>query len=407
MTQTQPAPSGPTPGTCPVHNFNYTDSKPAGTWHDKYDELSAQSPVYWNEFGPGFWTVINYEGILEVLQNPETFSNSVVTALDPDPQYKWIPEMLDGDEHLQWRQQLGPLFSPKAMEKLETTVRQRAIDLIEEIVAKDDGKCDLMAEFAQRYPTTIFLELMGLPVDELDQFMEWEHAILHTPADDSETSQQVQLQAMQAVMGRFAAIIAERRVEPRDDIVSKALTFEVDGKQVSDQDLLSFCLLMFMAGLDTVAVSLGWIFRHLATHPEDRQRIVDEPEKIPTAIEEFLRAYAIVIPARKVVQDTEIQGCPMKAGDMVNIPLAGATRDEAAFPDAKTVDIERAPNNHIAFGAGPHRCLGSHLARRELRIALEEWHKRIPEYRLTPGSELVETGGQLGLTSLPLEWDKH
>jgi cytochrome P450 len=407
MTQTEPRRSGPAPGTCPVHNFNYTELVPVGTWHDKYDELHAQSPLYWNEFGPGFWTVLNYEGILEVLQHPETFSSSVVTALDPDPQYKWIPEMLDGNEHFQWRKQLGPLFSPKSIEKLEAKVRQRAIDLIEEIVARDDGGCDLMAEFAQRYPTTIFLELMGLPVDELDQFMEWEHAILHSPIADADPSRDRRLQAMQAVMGRFAAIIAERRLDPRDDIVSKALTFEIDGKPVSDEDLLSFCLLMFMAGLDTVAVSLGWIFRHLAGHPEDRRRIVDEPELIPTAIEEFLRAYAIVIPARKVVRDTEIQGCPMKAGDMVNIPLAGATRDEAAFRDAKTVDIERTPNNHIAFGAGPHRCLGSHLARRELRIALEEWHKRIPEYRLVPGSELFETGGQLGLTSLPLEWDTH
>src|SRR5690606_36432094 len=237
-------------------------------------------------------------------------------------------------------------FSPKAVEKLEAKVRQRAIDLIEEIVAKDHGRCDLMAEFAQRYPTTIFLELMGLPVDELDQFMEWEHAILHPPTDGSEASRDLRLQAMQSVMGRFATIIAERRVEPRDDIVSKALTFQIDGKPVSDEDLLSFCLLMFMAGLDTVAVSLGWIFRHLATHPEDRQRIVDEPELIPSAVEEFVRAYAIVIPSRKVVQDTEIKGCPMKAGDMVNIPLAGATRDESAFPDAKTVDIERRPNNH-------------------------------------------------------------
>ncbi len=407
MTQIEPVRSGPAPGTCPVHNFNYTETKPAGTWHARYDDLSSESPVYWNQFGPGFWTVVSHEGILEVLQNPETFSNSVVTALDPDPQYKWIPEMLDGAEHLQWRQQLGPLFSPKTVERLEEKVRQRAIDLIDEIVAQGTGECDLMAQFAQRYPTTIFLELMGMPVEELDQFMEWEHAILHTPAGDLETTQQVKIGAMQAVMGRFAEIIAERRVDPRDDIVSKALAFEVDGEPVSDADLLSFCLLMFMAGLDTVAVTLGWIFQHLATHTEDRQRIVDDPEVIPTAIEELLRAYAIVIPARKVMKDTEIQGCPMKAGDMVNIPLATATRDEAAFENAKTVDIARTPNNHIAFGAGPHRCLGSHLARRELKIALEEWHKRIPEYRLSPDVELIETGGQLGLTSLPLEWDRN
>ncbi|WP_054814994.1 cytochrome P450 [Nocardia arizonensis] len=407
MTQTEPGRGDAAAGACPVHNFDYTQLKPVGTWHAAYDRLREESPVIRNEFGPGFWTVLNHEGILEILQNPETFSNSVVTPLDPNPQYRWIPEMLDGDEHLQWRRQLGPLFAPKTVELLEAKVRQRAIDLIEDIASRDSAQCDLMTEFAQRYPTTIFLELMGLPVEELDRFMEWEHAILHSSSDSVEVRGRRQFAAMRAVMGRFASIVAERRVEPRDDIVSKALTFEIDGKPVSDEDLLSFCLLMFMAGLDTVSATLGWSFYHLATHPQDRRRIVEEPELIPSAVEELLRTYAIVVPARKVMRDTEIQGFPMSAGDMVGIPLSGATRDVAAFPDAATVDIERRPNNHIAFGAGPHRCLGSHLARRELRIALEEWHKRIPEYRLRPDAELVETGAQLGLTSLPLEWDSQ
>ncbi|MDT5322511.1 MAG: hypothetical protein QOD88_5033, partial [Mycobacterium sp.] len=167
----------------------------------------------------------------------------------------------------------------------------------------------------------------------------------------------------------------------------------------------SFCLLMFMAGLDTVSVTLGWMFLHLARNDHDRSAIVADPTAIPTAVEEFVRAYAIVIPARKVMADIEIQGCPMKAGDMVNIPLNAATRDESAFSDATTVDISRKPNNHIGFGAGPHRCLGSHLARQELRIALEEWHTRIPNYRLAPDAQMLESGSQLGLESLPLVWD--
>ena len=147
------------------------------------------------------------------------------------------------------------------------------------------------------------------------------------------------------------------------------------------------------------------MFLHLARNDDDRQRIVNEPAIIPTAVEEFVRAYAIVIPARKVMQDIDVQGCPMKAGDMVNIPLAAATRDEAAFTDATSVYITRKPNNHIGFGAGPHRCLGSHLARQELRIALAEWHKRIPDYRVAPDAQMLESGSQLGLESLPLVWD--
>ena len=386
---------------CPVRDFDYTTAKPAGSWLKIYDDLRAEFPWFRNEFGPGFWTVVNYDGILQIMQDSETFSNSVVTALDPDPAYKWIPEMLDGDEHKQWRRQLGPLFAPGAVERLDSTVRKRAIELIDGLA--DRGGCDFMAEFAQRFPTTIFLELMGLPVEELDQFLEWEHAILHSDLGDERGHEQ-QIAAMMAVMGRFSTVIAERREQPRDDIVSKAIQYQIDGKPVSDADLLSFCLLMFMAGLDTVSMTLGWIFLHLARNDGDRTRIVEDPSLIPTAVEEFLRAFAIVIPARKVTKDVEVQGCPMKAGDMVALPLNAATRDDAAFPNATTVDLTRKPNNHIGFGAGPHRCLGSHLARRELRIALEEWHKRIPQYRVASDADLVETGAQLGLEALPLEW---
>jgi cytochrome P450 len=405
MTQIESSRSTPISGTCPVRNFNYTLSKPAGTWFAEYDNLREETPLYRNEFGPGYLTIANYEGILEVFQNSEDFSNRAVTVMDPDPQYKWIPLMIDGDEHLQWRRQLGPLFSPKAIEKLETKVRGRAIELIEEIQATGRGEVDFMVEFAQRYPTSIFLELLGLPVAELPQFMEWEHEILHSGETDISRREERRRVAMQAVMKRFESVIAERRAKPEDDIISKSLTFQVDGQPVSDEDLLSFCLLMFMAGLDTVSATLGWSFNYLATHPEERARIVEDPDLIPDAIEEFLRVYAIVQTGRKVVRDTEIQGCPVKAGSMVGLPINAATRDEVAFPDATNVDIARTPNNHIAFGAGQHRCLGSHLARRELKIALEEWHKRIPEYRLAPDAELFETGGQLGLISLPLQWD--
>lgn len=211
---------------------------------------------------------------------------------------------------------------------------------------------------------------------------------------------------MASVIEYFSGVIEARRESPGEDLISAALTFEVDGTPVSDEDMQNFCLLMFMAGLDTVSATLGLSFMHLASHPEDRTRIVEDPSLIPAAIEEFIRAYAIVIPARKAAVDTEIGGCPVKAGSMVAVPLNAATRDDAVFEDAKTVEITRTPNNHIGFGAGPHRCLGSHLARRELKIALEEWHKRIPVYRLDPDSAPTESGGQLGPNKdITLLWD--
>jgi cytochrome P450 len=338
---------------------------------------------------------------MEVLQDAQTFSSSAIFVQDPDPVYKWIPEMLDGDEHRQWRQLLAPHFAPKAVQLMADRVRGRARELVESLVEQDS--CDFMADFAQLYPTSIFLELIGLPVEELPQFMEWEHAALHGGQSDDNDAM---VSAMMAVAGRFTALIEERRAEPRDDLFSKAIDFEIDGRPVTDEELCSFGLLMFLAGLDTVSVTLGWIFRHLAMYPDDRARLVSDPELIPNAVEEFMRAYTIVIPGRKVAVDTEFHGCPMKAGDMVSIPLAAAMRDPQAFPDASTIDFTRKRNNHIAFGAGPHRCLGSHLARLELKIALEEWHRLIPDYRIPSDAHLVETGLTIGLEALPLEWSR-
>jgi cytochrome P450 len=210
---------------------------------------------------------------------------------------------------------------------------------------------------------------------------------------------------MNDVMAYFSALIDEKRARPQDDLVSAAAGWKIDDEEIPMEKLLSMCLLMFMAGLDTVAAQLSWNFYHLATHPEDRRRLVDDPALIESAVEEFLRFYTIVRPSRKVMRDIDFHGCPMKAGDMVHIPLAAACRDPKAFPDADQVLIDRAQNQHIAFGAGPHRCLGSHLARRELRIAMEEWHRRIPDYRIPEDADLIaHSGAEISVERLPLVW---
>jgi cytochrome P450 len=211
---------------------------------------------------------------------------------------------------------------------------------------------------------------------------------------------------MMDVMGYFGGLIAERKANPDPDardIVTGALKWRIDGEEPRPEDLLSCFLLLFMAGLDTVAAQSSYMIRHLATHPEDRKRIVEDPSIIPHAIEEMLRAYPIVQTARKATRDADFHGCPIKAGDMAQFPLSMAGRDENAFPNAKEVDFDRQDVRHISFGAGPHRCLGSHLARQELVVLLEEWHQRIPEYELA--EEPVEhAGGVFGLDSLKLRW---
>jgi cytochrome P450 len=372
---------------------------------EHYDRLREQGRVLFNTFGPagGHFILTQHDDILEVLQDAETFSSRAVTPLEPDPPYLWIPEMLDPPEHTMWRQQLGPLFSPKQVDRLEEKVRTRAVDLIERF--QDQGGCDFAADFSSQFPTTIFLELMGLPVEELPQFLSWEAGILHGDRGTQE-GMDASMRAMGEVMEYFGDLIERRRQEPQDDIVSKALAFNIDGRPPTQEELLAFCLLLFMAGLDTVTQNLNYSMYYLASHPEDRSRLAADPSLIPSAIEEFVRAYAIVVAARKATRDVEVAGCPVKKGQMLAMSLASANRDDAAFPDGTEIKIDRSPNNHIGFGAGPHRCLGSHLARREMKVALEEWHKRIPEYRLADAPSPKEHGGMFGLDGeIRLVWD--
>ena len=392
-------------GECPypVHEYDNATIGPVLSHAEEIDALRSEHPFMRSTNGNGFWVFTNAEMIREALQHADIFSSSVVTVQDPDPPYKWIPEMLDPPEHTTWRQLLAPHFAPKAMERLEDNVRQRCVSLIEGFAGS--GHCDFLRDFAWRYPTTIFMELMGLPLEGLDQFLVWEHQILH-PSADHDPEQTRALEAMLAVMGYFTELIEEKRSNPGDDILSRSLEWRIEGKPIPLEDLLSWCLLMFMAGLDTVSIQLGYAFWHLAGHPDDRARIVEDPSVIPAAVEEFLRQFAFVAPSRKVMADTDFHGCPLKKGDMVFVPLSGATRDPAQFEDGGTVHFDRAPNNHIAFGAGPHRCLGSHLARRELRVALEEWHRLIPDYHLTDGVEVTEHGGGLySIDQLQLSWE--
>jgi cytochrome P450 len=359
-------------------------------------------PFFRSSFRNGFWVFTDGEVVREGLQTPDLFSSSSVDLHDPDPPYLWIPEMLDPPVHTKWRQLLAPQFSPQVIARMEDKVRSRCVELIEAFA--DRGYCDFHREFAYRYPTTIFMELMGLPLDGLEQFLVWEDAILHTPIDQDPDHSKA-LQAMIEVQAYFGELLDDRARAPRDDLATKALSWRIDGEPIPRDELLAFCLLMFMAGLDTVAIQLSYSFWHLATHPADRGLVVGTPEVIPSAVEELLRAYSFVPTQRKVTSDAEFHGCPVKAGEMVMMAIPAACRDPKLFPDPEKVILDRSPNNHFAFGAGPHRCLGSHLARRELRIALEEWHTRIPDYRLDPEVEVVEHGGMFGIDRLALRWD--
>jgi cytochrome P450 len=312
-----------------------------------------------------------------------------------------VPEMLDPPSHTVWRQMLAPWFAPAAVTAMEPGIRQRCIDLVEPLVER--GGCDFLKDFAYRYPTSIFLELMGLPLEDLPQFQTWNDEIHHLPMSEA-WAQARSLAAQEEVKAYFKVLSARRRTDPADDLTTAALGWTINGAPIPEEDLLSMYLLMFQAGMDTVSSQLTYMWWHLARHDDDRRLIASTPEAAAPALEEFLRYYSFVAPGRKVMEDIEFRGVQMKKGDMVWVPLPAATRDPRACPHADEFVIDRDINNHIGFGAGPHRCLGSHLARRELRIALEEWHRRIPDYRLVGDESITEHGGMFGLDSLHLTW---
>lgn len=378
--------------------------RPALKYFSMFDGLRDEAPAFRLDIAPEQdqgWMLARLDTIREVFQHPQTFSSSAVIPSAPEPAYRLIPEMVDPPEHGSWRRVLGAAFGPKAIEEFDPWVRHRAASLVDNLA--DTGGCDFVTDFAQQFPNSVFLDILGLPQAELPFFVSAVDKIMHgnhaDPADARRSAD-----TMREISEYFKQLLAERRRAPQDDLISKALRFKLDGEPVTDDDLLSLLVFLFMAGLDTVAIQLSYSFLHLATHPADRQRVAADPASIPGFVEDLLRVYSFVSPARKVTHDIDFNGCPMKAGQMVYLPLAAANRDPRHFPDPQLVDADRRNNRHIAFGAGPHRCLGSHLARRELKIALEEWHRRIPSYTVDEGVELRESGQQIGLINLPLHW---
>ncbi|ORW72886.1 hypothetical protein AWC23_08495 [Mycobacterium saskatchewanense] len=379
---------------------------PVNSGFARLSELGKQSPVVEvapTNGMPGYLIAATGEAVVEVFQDPKRFSSNAVIPIEPDPEYLMIPVMIDPPDHTTWRKLLAPHFVPSRVELLEPRIRARCVELIEGFAGKPT--VDFIDEFAAQFPNFVFMELLGLPKADFDQFMVWENKIMHAEsATDPDRSGA--RQAMVEVATYLGELIAARRADPSlngDDLLSAALRWEIDGKPVDTEDLKNLCMFLFIAGLDTVASQLTVIFHHLATHPENRRRIVENPTIVPHAVEEFLRAFPNVATGRKVVADTEVAGVPVKAGQMILLPTSPAGRDYSVYPDAEVVDFDRPVIRHATFGAGPHRCIGAHLARLELRVALEEWHKRFPDYSLEDPESLTEhTGGTTGIDNLRL-----
>ncbi|HEY5023815.1 MAG TPA: cytochrome P450 [Acidimicrobiales bacterium] len=315
-----------------------------------------------------------------------------------------IPLMIDPPQHVKYRRILDPLFAPKKMALLEDEVIGLVKELVDEFATK--GSCDLHEEFAVPLPCRVFLRLMGLPLSDLDIFLAVKDDIIRPPGVTMEEQAPRRKAAGEIVYAYFDKEVKKRRAEaPKDDLLGEIMDKEVDGIRLTDEEVLDICFLFIIAGLDTVTDSLDCFFAYLAQEPEQRRLLVEDESAIPSAVEELLR-WESPVPAvpRVVTEDVEYEGCPIPAGEQVMLLIGSANTDDTAHPGVDTVDLRRNPNPHLAFGGGVHRCLGSHLARVELRVALREFHRRIPEYWLKPGTVLEYTPGLRSLLTLPIEF---
>ena len=350
----------------------------------------------------GMLIVGGHDDVREVLANPGIFSSGV-DAVSIGQVRPLLPLQIDPPDHKNYRKLLDPLFAPRRVALLEDQMRELVREPVRKLAAAGAG--NFHDAISEPIPTTLFLQLLGLPVSRLGEFLALKDGIIRPPAHDREERVEMANATGQKIYAVLQEAIDERHAEPRDDLISNFLTAEVDGKRLTDEDVMDICYLFFLAGLDTVTASLDCMVAFLAQHPEHRQKLVDDPSLIPHAIEEMLR-WETPVPGivRITTCDTEISGCPIEAGQTVVVMIGSANTDERVWEQADTVDFHRASNKHIAFGGGAHRCLGSHLARLELRIVLEEWHEVVPSYSILDGHELLYSRDLRSIENLELVW---
>jgi cytochrome P450 len=387
-----------------VNDFDHTDPRWTENPFPIWDELRSASPVVHTERFLGCYMPTTYRAVKEISYDTEHFSSRRVIVRDVRPEItaKAPPITSDPPEHKPAKQLLLPPFTPDAVRKLEPRVREICNELIDSFIA--DGKCDAAARYNKHIPVRTIAYMLGIDEKDGDLFIKWIHEILELGIKDDATL----MRAVQEMTAFFAGHLEQRKKNPTDDLITTMMNAKgPDGQPLEDGHVLGSLRLLLIAGIDTTWSAIGSSLWHLARVPADRERLVAEPELMPLAVEELLRAYSPVTMAREVMKETTISGCPVKPGNMVLLSFPAANRDPAMFPDADKVVIDRKENRHAAFGLGIHRCVGSNLARMEMTVAIEEWLKRIPDFRLDPAGEVTWSEGTVrGPRQLPVLFGK-
>jgi cytochrome P450 len=407
-------PAAPKPAHVPpalVHDFDMLlDPGLATDPHGRFGELVAQAPpVFWTPRGGGHWMINRHDLAFEAARDWQSFSSEFPLPAEVQAMLaqagggarvpKTTPINMDPPTHAKYRAPLNKAFSPSAVTRLQGDIRTLAAELIERVRA--EGRCEAMHALAEPLPVQVFLKLMGLPLENQAQYRELVRRHLSASSGDPVTGAR-QLQEMAAAMRET---ILARRDAPRDDLISRLWATEIDGETPTMELMEDFAVLLFIAGLDTVMNAIGFGLHHLARDQALQARLRADPGQVQIAVEELLRRYPLVSGTRRVSRDLDFHGVAMKEGDRVQLGLISANLDPQRFPDPMRVDLDREDKAHITFNAGPHRCVGSHLARLELQIFFEELLARLPEFRLDPDRPPLFHGGLvIGVDRLDLAW---
>ena len=371
-------------------DFDHTDpvwnKDPFPIW----DDLRKRCPVAHSErFEDGAFFPSRYADVREISYDTEHFSSRRVIVREKKfhPVMPSPPITSDPPEHRPARMPLLPAFNPKAIERLTPGTRALCNRLIDTFI--DQGSCDAATDYAQHIPTRVIAKMLGMNEEDGERYRRWIKMALEEGIHDNAKV----MQSLKEMTAYFSEELGRRGSAPGDDLISLMRDQRVDGQALAPEKLIGTLRLLLIAGIDTTWSAIGASLWHLAKNPQDSARLVADPSLMDTAVEELLRAYAPVTMAREVVKDVTINGCPMKPGAMVLLSFPAANRDPEMFPDADKVLIDRQENRHAAFGLGIHRCIGSNLARMELRVAIEEWLKRIPQFRLEDPARVTWSEG--------------
>jgi cholest-4-en-3-one 26-monooxygenase len=384
------------------------DNFVAGVPHEAFRTLRQQAPVFWHKEadGPGFWAVTKYQDVATVSRDPRTYSSAKkgVFVFDPVPEdlerMQLMMLNMDPPKHTKLRALVNKGFTPRMVAQLESRLRARTNEIIDDVAAR--GQCDFVSDIAAELPLQAIAELLGIPLSDRHLVFNWTNRLIGFDDPDQGSWEEGKLAAAEMYM--YAnQLAAERRDHPGDDLVSVLMNAEVEGERLTELEFDLFFVLLAVAGNETTRNLISGGMLALIEHPEERARLAANPALMPTAVEEMLRWVSAVIEFRRTAtRDTELRGQKVRAGDKVIIYYISANRDEDVFPDADRFDVGRTPNDHLAFGIGEHFCLGSNLARLEIRIMFEELLRRLPDIELAGAVDRLRSSLINGIKRMPV-----